>query len=67
MLTSTKPSEWGRRLVRGAYDLHVHVAPDGTASSVVDATLGARGLKRRITIKLPWPPDHHYSRPFCNE
>ena len=28
MLSSTVPSEWARNLVRGAYDLHVHVAPD---------------------------------------
>jgi DNA-binding transcriptional LysR family regulator len=32
---------------------HVHVGPDGAASSVVDATLGARGLKRRIALVLP--------------
>ncbi len=25
MLSSTVPSEWARNLVRGAYDLHVHV------------------------------------------
>ena len=28
MLSSTVRSEWARNLVRGAYDLHVHVAPD---------------------------------------
>jgi DNA-binding transcriptional LysR family regulator len=32
---------------------HVHIAEDGTASSVVDALLGARGLKRRIAMVLP--------------
>ncbi len=28
VLTATAPTEWARRLVRGAYDLHVHVEPD---------------------------------------
>jgi DNA-binding transcriptional LysR family regulator len=32
---------------------HVHVAPDGNVSSVVDTMLGARGLKRRIALVLP--------------
>ncbi len=32
---------------------HVHIASDGTASSVVDALLGARGLRRRIAMTLP--------------
>ncbi len=32
---------------------HVHINEDGTASSVVDALLGARGLKRRIALVLP--------------
>jgi DNA-binding transcriptional LysR family regulator len=32
---------------------HVQVAPDGTGSSVVDAILAARGLRRRIALVLP--------------
>ena len=36
VLNSTKPSEWARRLVRGAYDLHVHVEPDVMRRQVTD-------------------------------
>jgi hypothetical protein len=36
MLTSTTPSEWARQLVRGAYDLHVHVALDVMRRRVTD-------------------------------
>jgi DNA-binding transcriptional LysR family regulator len=32
---------------------HVRVSADGTGSSVVDAILAARGLKRRIALVLP--------------
>lgn len=32
---------------------HVHVRDDGTAASVVDALLGARGLSRHIALVLP--------------
>ena len=42
MLTSTKPSEWARRLVRGAYDLHVHVEPDVMRRRVTDLQLARR-------------------------
>ena len=42
MLTSTTPSEWARQLVRGAYDLHVHVAPDVTRRRVTDVQLARR-------------------------
>ena len=42
MLNSTKPSEWARRLVRGAYDLHVHVEPDVMRRQVTDLQLARR-------------------------
>ncbi len=42
MLNSTTPSEWARRLVRGAYDLHVHVEPDVMHRRVTDLQLGRR-------------------------
>ena len=42
MLTSTTPSEWARQLVRGAYDLHVHVAPDVMRRRVTDVQLARR-------------------------
>ena len=42
MLSSTKPSEWARRLVRGAYDLHVHVEPDVMRRQVTDLQLARR-------------------------
>jgi Family of unknown function (DUF6282) len=42
VLTSTTPSEWARSLVRGAYDLHVHVAPDVMPRRVTDVQLARR-------------------------
>ena len=42
MLTSTTPSEWARQLVRGAYDLHVHVAPDVMRRRITDIQLARR-------------------------
>ena len=42
MLSSTTPSEWARRLVLGAYDLHVHVAPDVMRRRVTDLQLARR-------------------------
>src|SRR5207344_1131137 len=42
MLSSTVPSEWARSLVRGAYDLHVHVAPDVMRRRVTDVQLARR-------------------------
>ncbi len=42
MLSSTEPSEWGRLLVRGAYDLHVHVEPDVMRRQVTDLELARR-------------------------
>jgi len=36
------PSEWARRLVAGAYDLHVHVAPDVLPRRVTDLQLARR-------------------------
>jgi hypothetical protein len=38
----TRPSERARTLVRGAYDLHVHVAPDVPPRRVDDLTLAGR-------------------------
>jgi Family of unknown function (DUF6282) len=37
-----KPSEWARLLVRGAYDLHVHVEPDVMRRQVTDLQLARR-------------------------
>jgi hypothetical protein len=37
-----RPSERARMLVRGAYDLHVHVAPDVPARRIDDVTLARR-------------------------
>ena len=42
MLTSMAPTEWARRLVRGAYDLHVHVEPDVMRRRVTDLQLARR-------------------------
>ena len=42
MLSSTTPSEWARQLVSGAYDLHVHVAPDVMRRRVTDLQLARR-------------------------
>ena len=42
MLTSTTPSDWARNLVRGAYDLHVHVAPDVMPRRLTDVQLARR-------------------------
>ena len=42
VLNSTEPSEWARRLVRGAYDLHVHVEPDVMRRRVTDLQLARR-------------------------
>ena len=38
----TRPSERARVLVRGAYDLHVHVAPDVPRRRIDDVTLAGR-------------------------
>ena len=38
----TKPSARGRELVRGAYDLHVHVEPDLAARRIDDLALARR-------------------------
>lgn len=42
MLTATTPSGWARELVRGAYDLHVHVAPDVMGRRITDLQLARR-------------------------
>ena len=42
MLSSPTPSEWARQLVSGAYDLHVHVAPDVMRRRVTDLQLARR-------------------------
>jgi stage V sporulation protein SpoVS len=39
---ATRPSERARTLVRGAYDLHVHVAPDVPPRRIDDVTLARR-------------------------
>ena len=42
MLTASVPTEWARRVVRGAYDLHVHVEPDVMRRRVTDLQLARR-------------------------
>jgi hypothetical protein len=42
MLTASVPTEWARRVVRGAYDLHVHVEPDVMPRRVTDLQLARR-------------------------
>src|SRR5690348_8326045 len=42
MLTSTTPTDRARLLVRGAYDLHVHVEPDVMRRRVTDLQLARR-------------------------
>lgn len=42
MLSSTAPSERARTLVRGAFDLHVHVAPDVMPRRTTDLELAGR-------------------------
>jgi Family of unknown function (DUF6282) len=42
VLSSTTPSEWTRRLILGAYDLHVHVAPDVMRRRITDLQLARR-------------------------
>jgi hypothetical protein len=44
MLRSTTPSEVARELIRGAYDLHVHVAPDVMRRRITDLELADRFL-----------------------
>jgi hypothetical protein len=44
MLRSDVPSEGARELVRGAYDLHVHVAPDVMHRRITDLELAHRFL-----------------------
>ena len=42
MLTSTTPTDRARLLIRGAYDLHVHVEPDVMRRRVTDLQLARR-------------------------
>ena len=42
MLNTTTPTEWSRQMVRGAYDLHVHVAPDVMRRRITDLQLARR-------------------------
>ena len=42
MFSSHQPSERARTLVQGAYDLHVHVAPDVMPRRITDLELAAR-------------------------
>jgi Family of unknown function (DUF6282) len=42
MLTASVPTEWARRVVRGAYDLHVHVEPDVMRRRITDLQLARR-------------------------
>jgi hypothetical protein len=43
-----QPSERARTLVRGAYDLHVHVAPDVPTRRIDDVTLARRFAERGL-------------------
>jgi hypothetical protein len=42
VLNTTTPTEWSRQMVRGAYDLHVHVAPDVMRRRITDLQLARR-------------------------
>lgn len=42
MLSSNTPSARARALVQGAYDMHVHVAPDAMARRITDLELAVR-------------------------
>jgi hypothetical protein len=42
VLNTTTPTAWARQLVRGAYDLHVHVAPDVMRRRITDLQLARR-------------------------
>jgi uncharacterized protein DUF6282 len=42
VLTTSAPTEWARRTVRGAYDLHVHVEPDVMRRRLTDLQLARR-------------------------
>jgi hypothetical protein len=44
MLATLTPSAWAREIVRGAYDLHVHVAPDVMVRRITDLDLARRSL-----------------------
>ncbi len=44
----TRPSERAKLLVRGAYDLHVHVAPDVPRRRIDDVTLARRFAERGL-------------------
>jgi Family of unknown function (DUF6282) len=45
MLPTTTPSDAARRLVRGCYDLHVHVAPDVMRRRITDIDLARAFLR----------------------
>ena len=42
MLSSLTPTPWARQLVRGAFDLHVHIAPDVMQRRITDLQLARR-------------------------
>ncbi len=42
VLSTTTPTQWARELVVGAFDLHVHVAPDVMERRVTDLRLARR-------------------------
>jgi len=49
MLRSLEPSQAARDLVRGAYDLHVHIAPDVMRRRITDLELARRFLVVGLT------------------
>ena len=70
MLSTITPSEWGRQIVRGAYDLHVHVAPASIRSS--PPTRNSRRGIWAATISWPWPARGHswkrcFTTPFTGK
>src|SRR3954452_17661410 len=48
MTTTAAPSDRARDLVRGAFDLHVHVDPDVVGRSIDDVTLAERCAARGL-------------------
>jgi hypothetical protein len=47
-MAAPAPSDRGRRLVRGAFDLHIHVDPDVVGRSVDDVTLAEQYRERGL-------------------
>ena len=47
-MTTAAPTQRARELVRGAFDLHIHVDPDVVGRSVDDVTLAEQCRERGL-------------------